>query len=220
MVGSWREIQMIGQKNLSSIGTWIFCCVRPRTRRSELEISHPESVSDQVFVFLAFLLCTPQEKWKLQKQMGPLDYLEEQSGNDAVWRQNYSSLEEHTDKVLEVMVDQASRGHVLQLSEEEARKRFPKLTVSSLGAQRKEKMGGVITTRVLLDGTHGIAVNHQTRAIISFFVLCSVLGVPLSWKKTAGCDTVSWVGLLHRSYKIGLSERRSQWFQRWTRETR
>ena len=58
-------------------------------------------------------------------------------------------------------------------------------------------------------------------AIICFFVLCSVLGVPLSWRKTAGGDTVSWVGfeLLHRSYKIGLSERRAQWFHRWTRET-
>ena len=57
-------------------------------------------------------------------------------------------------------------------------------------------------------------------AIICFFVLCSVLGVPLSWRKTAG-DTVSWVGfeLLHRSYKIGLSQRRAQRFQRWTRET-
>ena len=41
---------------------------------------------------------------------------------------------------------------------------------------------------------------------------CSVLGVPLSWKKTARGDTVLWVGfeLLHR---------RAQWFQRWTRET-
>ena len=32
---------------------------------------------------------------------------------------------------------------------------------------------------------------------------------------------MSWVGfeLLHRSYNVGLSERRAQWFQRWTRET-
>ena len=54
-----------------------------------------------------------------------------------------------------------------------------------------------------------------------FLCPCSVLGVPLSWRKTAGGDTVSWVGfeLLHRSYKIGLSQRRAQWFQRWTRET-
>ena len=102
-----------------------------------------------------------KKKWRLQKQIDPLDYLEEQSGNDAVWRQNY--LEEHTDKVLEVMVDQASRGQVLQLSEEEARKRFPNLTAALLGAQRKEKPGGVITARVLFDGTLGIAVNHRTR---------------------------------------------------------
>ena len=75
----------------------------------------------------------------------------------------YSSLEERADKVMEVMVDQATRGQVLQLSKEEARKRFPNLTVASLGAQRKEKLGGVITARVLFDGTHGIAVNHLTR---------------------------------------------------------
>ena len=75
--------------------------------------------------------------------MDSLDHLEEQSENEAVWRQNYSSLEEHTDKVLRVMVDQASRGQVLQLSEEEARKRFPNLTVALFGAQRKEKPGGV-----------------------------------------------------------------------------
>ena len=32
-------------------------------------------------------------------------------------RQNYSSLEEHSDRVLEVMLDQAQRGQVLQFSE-------------------------------------------------------------------------------------------------------
>ena len=36
------------------------------------------------------------EKWNLLKQMDPLDYLEEQSGGEAVWRQNYSSLEAYT----------------------------------------------------------------------------------------------------------------------------
>ena len=35
-------------------------------------------------------------------------------------------------------------------------------------------------------------------------------GVPMSWSKTAGGDTVSWVGfeLLHRSYQLVLTERR------------
>ena len=57
-------------------------------------------------------------------------------------------------------------------------------------------------------------------AIISFFTLCSLVGVLLSWPKTCGGDTVSWVGfeILHRSYKLGISERRCQWFVRWTRE--
>ena len=35
--------------------------------------------------------------------------------------------------------------------------------IASLGAQRKEKPGGVITARVFFDGTQGIAVNHRTR---------------------------------------------------------
>ena len=57
-------------------------------------------------------------------------------------------------------------------------------------------------------------------AIISFFTWCSLVGAPLSWPKTAGRDTVSWVGfeIFQRSYKLGISERRSQWFIRWTWE--
>ena len=54
------------------------------------------------------------EKWSLLTQMDPLDYLEEQSGGEAVWRQNHSSREAHTDQVLEVMHDQANRGQVLR----------------------------------------------------------------------------------------------------------
>ena len=42
---------------------------------------------------------------------------------------------------------------MLRLSEEEARRQFPNLTVASLGAYRKEKLGGVIAARVLFDGT-------------------------------------------------------------------
>ena len=57
------------------------------------------------------------------------------------------------DLVLEVMHDQAARGHVLVLSESEARRKFPDLVVASLGAERKEKPGGKVTARVLFDGT-------------------------------------------------------------------
>ena len=57
-------------------------------------------------------------------------------------------------------------------------------------------------------------------ALMAFFVLCAVSGAPLSWNKTAGGDTVSWVGfeLLLRSHKLGISQRRAEWFTRWTRE--
>ena len=54
-----------------------------------------------------------------------------------------------------------------------------------------------------------------------FFVLCSTVGVPLSWHKTAGGDTLVWVGfeLLHRTRHLGISQRRAEWFVRWARET-
>ena len=47
-------------------------------------------------------------------------------------------------------------------------------------------------------------------AILCFFVLCSLLGVPLSWPKTSG----GGFEILHRSHSIGTSERRSQRFLR------
>ena len=49
------------------------------------------------------------------------------------------------------------------MSEVEARRRFPELVVASLGAMRKEKPGGVVTARILFDGTHGVSVNTRTR---------------------------------------------------------
>ena len=57
-------------------------------------------------------------------------------------------------------------------------------------------------------------------ALFVFFILCATAGVPLSWNKTAGGDIVTWVGfeLLHRSFQLGISQRRAEWFTRWTRE--
>ena len=89
----------------------------------------------------------------------------------------------------------------------ETRLQFPSLTVASFGAQLREKLGGKITARASFGGTHGIAVNHRKRirgqeAFMVLFVLCSVAVLPLSWSKTAGGDTVSWV--------LGPTERRAQ----------
>ena len=54
--------------------------------------------------------------------------------------------------------------------------------------------------------------------LIIFLVLCLTCGVPPSWGKTAGVDSLVWVGfeiLLH-SYSSGLSQRRAEWLVRWT----
>ena len=53
--------------------------------------------------------------------------------------------------------------------------------------------------------------------LLLFFVLCAVVGVPLSWHKTCGGDTLVWVGfeLQLRSRCVGISARRAEWFVRW-----
>ena len=55
---------------------------------------------------------------------------------------------------------------------------------------------------------------------MSFFVLTAVLGVPLSWHTTLDGDILVWVGfeLLLESHKIGIAQRRAEWFVRWTAE--
>ena len=52
---------------------------------------------------------------------------------------------------------------MIALTEEEACATFPSLTIASLGANRKDKPRGVITARVLFDGTNGIEVNTPSR---------------------------------------------------------
>ena len=54
------------------------------------------------------------------------------------------------------MDDQAERGQILRLTEEQAKARCPNLTVASLGVKEKEKSTGDSTARVFFDGTHGI----------------------------------------------------------------
>ena len=76
-----------------------------------------------------------------------------------MWDKNYSILSSFRAEVEEVLRDQAGRGQVLILPEVEARNRFPNLVVAILGAQRKEKTGGIVSARVLFDGTNGNCVN-------------------------------------------------------------
>ena len=79
-----------------------------------------------------------------------------------VWNKNYSTLLSFRAEVEEVLHDQSGRRQVLIMPEAEAKNRFPNLVVASLGAQWKEKPGGIIFARVLFDGTNGNFVNTST----------------------------------------------------------
>ena len=109
-------------------------------------------------------LYKPKKKWRLEQQRDPLNWLQEDEEQaTSPWRQNYASLVGYVDKVKAVLEDEVGRGQLLRLTEAEARARFPDMVVASLGAQRKDKPNGVVSARVLFDGTHGLAVNTRTR---------------------------------------------------------
>ena len=278
-----------------------------------------------------------KRRWRLPEQRDPMNYLQEEQQSENPWRQNYATVAGLADKVLAVLEDHVSRGQVRKYTEAEAVAMYPGLVIASLGANRKDKPNGVVTARVLHDGTNGLAVNTRTRirdqerspiasdlkrcmrekaemqqptfaltadvseeqrqvpihpddwkflgcrvekggsvyvntvgtfgissasyywsrvagaigrlaqylaghssatwhmlvaddfhleaggrdyrfSLFAFFILCGVSGVPLSWAKTAGGDTVTSVGfeLLHHSRQLGISQRRAEWFMGWT----
>ena len=62
--------------------------------------------------------------------------------------------------------------------------------------------------------------EHHRFALFASFLLRCTCGVPLSWDKTAGGETVVWVGfeLLHITLHLGISQRRAELFTKWARE--
>ena len=101
-------------------------------------------------------------KWRPPEHADPRATTEEHSSPEIIWRRNYASLVEHSKKVIGVLEDQDVRGQVPVLEEHEARLRCPNLVVASLGANRKGKPHGVVSARVLFDGTNRIEVNKLT----------------------------------------------------------
>ena len=77
-----------------------------------------------------------EKKWHMASKSDP------RLSRCATWRRNCSLIEAMKDEVLEALRDQASRGHVLVLTEEEAERRYPDLVVVSLGVMRKDKPHG------------------------------------------------------------------------------
>ena len=96
-------------------------------------------------------------------QGDPDDYREEELAGDPLWMKNCSTLTTLSDKVKDALDDQSERGQAVEFSEREGRIQYPDLVVAALGANKKEKPDGVISARVLFDGSNGIAVNRRTR---------------------------------------------------------
>ena len=57
-----------------------------------------------------------------------------------------------------------TEGKVRALREQEARLRFPNLTIASLGANRRDMPGGIVSARVLFDGTQRLHCQYEDPA--------------------------------------------------------
>ena len=110
-----------------------------------------------------WLSTRPRRSGVSRSRQTPLVHLEEVHTSDYAWRSNNPTVSTLAAEVTEVLEDHARRGQVLKQSEHEAKTRCPGLVVASPGANRKEKPSGIITARVLHDGTNGIRVNRRTR---------------------------------------------------------
>ena len=75
--------------------------------------------------------------------------------------------------------------------------------------------------QLVADDYHLKASGPEYRsAPVVFFVPCVAWWVPFSRSKTAEDDLVSWVGFefIHSSHKLGISQKRADWFAEWTDE--
>ena len=97
-------------------------------------------------------LCKAKKKWSLPEQADPLLHLAEVHTSDHTWRNNYPAVAALAAEVTEVLEEHARRGQVFKLSEHDARSRFPGLVVASLGANKKENPGGLITVEYFTTG--------------------------------------------------------------------
>ena len=70
------------------------------------------------------------------------------------------------------------------------------------------------------DGNLFAEMEHAPRSLVGFLLVMEILGVPLSWKKVRGGIESDFVGywLDVRNYRMGLSEGRAAWIQKWATE--
>ncbi len=81
-------------------------------------------------------------------------------GVEGAWRSNYKSVHQHVEQVEAQLIEHEANGWCLRNSPDEARRKFPGLTLLSLGAVAKDsESGGDPEIRLVMDGTHGVEVN-------------------------------------------------------------
>ena len=126
MLTCWRE-----QVPQSTFVSWIHSCAARRTQKSDLGR------------FPLGVRVGPGEMMpRLPALYPPVD---EDASAETAWRRNCASTGELTNKVVDVMEDQGSRGQLIKLSEAEAQALFPNLVVASIGTNLKDKLRGVVT---------------------------------------------------------------------------
>ncbi len=100
--------------------------------------------------------------WKLPDQY----HAHHHYGHDTVgvWRDNYRSVTAHASLIQEQLEEHAQRGLALRMTPADAQRRFPGLSIVSMGAVAKvESPTRAEDLRLVMDGTHGVHLNTHTK---------------------------------------------------------
>ena len=104
-----------------------------------------------------------KRRWRLDGQSDRSAW--ERPSVNTVWQDNYRSAKDQAAELEHQLKECHSKGWALRLEHGEAKRRFPNLVVSSLGAVVKTDpdTGEATNVRMVLDGTHRVALNNQIR---------------------------------------------------------
>ncbi len=100
-------------------------------------------------------------RWSLESQKDPLSW--NQPWGTGTWRENYASTVGHEDEIARQQADHVARGLAEALTESEVSLRWPNASIASLGALEKHDANGVLSVRLLFDGTTGVDLNGRIR---------------------------------------------------------
>ncbi len=102
-----------------------------------------------------------KRRWRLPEQHNPDGWLTPLEAHP--WRENYSSVKGHEAEMRRQLDELVNMGLMLKMTPAAYHARWPSCTVASLGAATKEKDAGVVSVRLVFDGTHGTDLNKRIR---------------------------------------------------------